>query len=136
MVSNPGTLNAFELATLLTFLSDDTVENTPLETLQKKLNSAFNTKDHVKVSSTYIKHVLAFAQILELNIIMYRKIIIFSPFKGGSLPGTTSGSTRITFREKSAIGRHGITSRIVQNQSAIFAYLFDHFNEICQGRLR
>ena len=50
MGSNPGTLNAFELATLLTFLSDDTVENTPLETLQKKLNSAFNTKDHVKVS--------------------------------------------------------------------------------------
>ena len=54
MVSNPGTLNAFELATLLTFLSDDTVENTPLETLQKKLNSAFNTKDHVKVSTKYL----------------------------------------------------------------------------------
>ena len=51
MESNPGTLNAFQLATLLTFLSDDTVENTALETLQKKLNSAFNTKDHVKVSS-------------------------------------------------------------------------------------
>ena len=65
MGSNPGTLNAFELATLLTFLSDDTVENTPLETLQKKLNSAFNTKDHVKVSSTYIKHVLAFVQIFK-----------------------------------------------------------------------
>ena len=53
MDSNPGTLNAFELATLLTFLSDDTVENTPLETLQKKLNSAFNTKDHVKVSTIH-----------------------------------------------------------------------------------
>lgn len=52
MDSNPGTLNAFELATLLTFLSDDTVENTPLETLQKKLNSAFNTKDHVKVAAS------------------------------------------------------------------------------------
>ena len=128
MESNPGTLNAFQLATLLTFLSDDTVENTPLETLQKKLNSAFNTKDHVKVS-TYIVYSFfcnSFRVDFNFNISL----------KGGSLLGTTFGSTRIAFGEKSAIGRHGITSRIVQNQSAIFAYLFDHFNQICQGRLR
>ena len=48
--SNPGTLNAFQLATLLTFLSDETVDNTSLETLQKKLHSAFNSKDHIKVN--------------------------------------------------------------------------------------
>ena len=127
MESNPGTLNAFQLATLLTFLSDDTVENTPLETLQKKLNSAFNTKDHVKVLTYFIYFICnSFRVDLNFNISL----------KGGSLLGTTFGSTRIAFGEKSAIGRHGITSRIVQKQSVIFAYLFVHFNEICQGRLR
>lgn len=51
-ISNPGTLNAFQLATLLTFLSDETVDNTSLETLQKKLHSAFNSKDHIKVAAS------------------------------------------------------------------------------------
>ena len=69
-ISNPGTLNAFQLATLLTFLSDETVDNTSLETLQKKLHSAFNSKDHIKVNffmrlnlNVYI-FVLNYAQIL------------------------------------------------------------------------
>ena len=49
MDPNAGTLDPLQLATILTLLSDETIDNMSLEKLQKKLQSSFNTNDHIKV---------------------------------------------------------------------------------------
>ena len=49
MDPSAGTLDPLQLATILTLLSDETIDNMSLEKLQKKLQSSFNTNDHIKV---------------------------------------------------------------------------------------
>ena len=46
---NPGTLNPHQLAQLLSLLSDDAVDNTTLDALQKKLACSFIAGDFLKV---------------------------------------------------------------------------------------
>ena len=49
MDPSAGTLDPLQLATVLTLLSDETIDNMSLEKLQKKLQSSFNNNDHIKV---------------------------------------------------------------------------------------
>ena len=48
-IFNPGTLNPHQLAQLLAVLSDDSVDNTTLDSLQKKLSRSFIAGDSMKV---------------------------------------------------------------------------------------
>ena len=46
---NPGTLNPHQLAQLLSVLSDESVDTTTLDQLQKKLSRSFIAGDSMKV---------------------------------------------------------------------------------------
>ena len=48
-IFNPGTLNPHQLAQLLSVLSDESVDTTTLDQLQKKLNRSFIAGDSMKV---------------------------------------------------------------------------------------
>ena len=48
-IFNPGTLNPHQLAQLLSVLSDESVDNTTLDSLQKKLSRSFIAGDSMKV---------------------------------------------------------------------------------------
>jgi len=62
-IFNPGTLNPHQLAQLLSVLSDESVDNTTLDSLQKKLSRSFIAGDSMKVAS-------ALAQLLEEPILL------------------------------------------------------------------
>ena len=53
-IFNPGTLNPHQLAQLLAVLSDDSVDNTTLDSLQKKLSRSFIAGDSMKVRKILI----------------------------------------------------------------------------------
>ena len=48
-IFNPGTLNPHQLAQLLSVLSDESVDTTTLDQLQKKLSRSFIAGDSMKV---------------------------------------------------------------------------------------
>ena len=48
-IFNPGTLNPHQLAQLLSVLSDESVDTTTLDNLQKKLSRSFIAGDSMKV---------------------------------------------------------------------------------------
>lgn len=50
MTCNPGTLNAYQVANLLSFLSDEAKIGQNLETLQTKFMEAFLPVDAMKVN--------------------------------------------------------------------------------------
>jgi len=62
-IFNPGTLNPHQLAQLLSVLSDESVDTTTLDQLQKKLSRSFIAGDSMKVAS-------ALAQLLEEPILL------------------------------------------------------------------
>ena len=52
-IFNPGTLNPHQLAQLLSVLSDESVDNTTLDSLQKKLSRSFIAGDSMKVRNHF-----------------------------------------------------------------------------------
>ena len=57
-VFNPGTLNPHQLAQLLSVLSDESVDTTTLDQLQKKLSRSFIAGDSMKVRLIFIHRIL------------------------------------------------------------------------------
>lgn len=98
---NAGILNPHQLGQLLTVLSDDSVDHTALDALQKRLNRSFIAGDSMKVKTQ--------------NQFPSKYDFIF--ILGGVSFGTNAGRSGVVIQSKSKTGRISLTLRFSRLQT-------------------